>query len=218
MKPLALVLVTVIAVAGIAVTVAQGGSSRIELRVWQSTSDSGRIYVSARPSGGPWQETVRVELDQENTRGTYRYGDLAVAVTIPEPTPHPESSRPEAAPATDGLPEFPDQFELRLGMDSWGMWLTASVVLPVRVNTDALYLYIWADPRDGNIACYNTFPILPEEGLTGLTCTFQEGMVPGAVTRIRGQLYRGEGGGRDYGCWPPDEPLPEPGLWFCEPL
>ncbi len=108
--------------------------------------------MSARPAGEPWQSTVRIELDQENARGSYRCGGLTLPVTILEPVSTP-------APATS---PFPDQFELRPGTDSWN-YLTAAVAFPVRFAR-TMYLYSWADPLGGVPNCHNNYPIVPEEG------------------------------------------------------
>ena len=78
-------LVALLAVALVAVAVAQSDSTaNVEVRVWQSTSDAERLYISARPEGGRWDTlgTIPLEMDGLNSRGTYRYGDITVAVPI----------------------------------------------------------------------------------------------------------------------------------------
>ena len=55
----------------------------VELRVWQHVRDAERIYVSARPVGGDWRTlgTIPLPLDDgHSSSGSYRYGDLTVAV------------------------------------------------------------------------------------------------------------------------------------------
>ena len=63
----------------------QDSTANVELRVWQRIADPLRIYVSARPEGGSWSTlgTIPLALDQQNSRGTFRYGDIALAVPLP---------------------------------------------------------------------------------------------------------------------------------------
>lgn len=58
----------------------------IELRVWQSTRNSNRIYVSARPVLGTWAAlgTVPLPLDDGlSSNGRFRYGDISLDVPLP---------------------------------------------------------------------------------------------------------------------------------------
>ena len=73
---------------------AQDSTTNVQLRVWQHTEDPLRIYVSARHEEGSWNTlgTIPLALDQENSRGTFRYGDITLAVPLPKleaPTPKP---------------------------------------------------------------------------------------------------------------------------------
>ena len=63
----------------------QTATANVELRVWQRITDPLRIYVSARPEGGSWNTlgTIPLALDQQNSRGTFRYGDITLAVPLP---------------------------------------------------------------------------------------------------------------------------------------
>ena len=59
-------------------------TANVELRVWQRIADPLRIYVSARPEGGSWSTlgTIPLALDQRNSRGTFRYGDIDLRVSL----------------------------------------------------------------------------------------------------------------------------------------
>ncbi|MCY3507217.1 MAG: hypothetical protein OXH41_13755 [Chloroflexi bacterium] len=56
------------------------GAVGVKLRVWQSVDDPRRVYLSARPFGGPWGATEQLPLEETNERKTFRYNDRAVAV------------------------------------------------------------------------------------------------------------------------------------------
>ena len=64
-----------------------GPPSVIEVGIWQDVRDHGRIYVSARQSGGSWKPfgTIPLPLDDglHDTR-PLRYGDFSSAVREPE--------------------------------------------------------------------------------------------------------------------------------------
>lgn len=88
-RPIALAVITVIGVGFVAIAAAQDGpSANVEVRVWQSTSDAERLWISARPAGGNWATlgTIPLGMDEENSRGTLRYQDITLAVPIGEPT------------------------------------------------------------------------------------------------------------------------------------
>ena len=83
-------LIALLAVALVAVALAQSDSTaNVEVRVWQSTQDAKSLYISARPEGGRWDTLGTIPLDMSglNSRETFRYGDIALAVPRPEPTP-----------------------------------------------------------------------------------------------------------------------------------
>ncbi len=74
-----------IGVAFVAIAAAQDGpSANVEVRVWQSTSDAENLYISARPEGGSWGTlgTIPLDMSGRNSRGTFRYGDITVAVPV----------------------------------------------------------------------------------------------------------------------------------------
>ena len=71
------------------VTAQDTSTTNVEVRVWQSTQDAERVYISARPEGGRWGDTLRLDMSDLNSRGTYRYSDTMVAVPMPELTPGP---------------------------------------------------------------------------------------------------------------------------------
>ena len=56
----------------------------VEVRVWQSLSNALDLYISARPEGGSWGTLGTIPLDMSglNSRGTFRYGDIEVAVPL----------------------------------------------------------------------------------------------------------------------------------------
>ena len=56
----------------------------VEVRVWQSVSDALDLYISARPEGGSWGTLGTIPLDMSglNSRGTFRYSDIDVAVPL----------------------------------------------------------------------------------------------------------------------------------------
>ncbi|MCY3504657.1 MAG: hypothetical protein OXH41_00650 [Chloroflexi bacterium] len=72
-------------------------SENIEVRVWESTSDAEKNYISARPEGGSWRTlgTISLPLDEETDNGRYRYGDITITVPLPpaEPDLGPVSPR-----------------------------------------------------------------------------------------------------------------------------
>ena len=70
-------------------TASQDSTANVELRVWQRMANALSIYVSARPEGGNWATlgTIPLPLDQRNSRGTFRYGDITLAVPLPELAP-----------------------------------------------------------------------------------------------------------------------------------
>ncbi len=91
MKHARTLLLAVIAVIGLAViaTVAAQDTptTNVEVRIWQSTRDTERIFVSARHEDGRWDTlgTIPLAMDQENSRGTYRYSDITLSVPLAEP-------------------------------------------------------------------------------------------------------------------------------------
>ena len=62
------------------------GAASIEVRVWQHTTDSGRLYLSARPAEGSWRTlgTVRLLLEDDGgTDGVRRYEPVRVVAPLP---------------------------------------------------------------------------------------------------------------------------------------
>ena len=78
----ALALLLAVAVAGPAMAQGGGSAATVEVRVWQHVDDERDLYVSARPAGGSWRTlgTVPLALDGLTASGSYRYGDIALAV------------------------------------------------------------------------------------------------------------------------------------------
>lgn len=54
--------------------------------MWQSRSDANALYISARPEGGSWGTlgTIPLNMSGVSSSGVYRYGDIALAVPVPE--------------------------------------------------------------------------------------------------------------------------------------
>ncbi|MDE2934851.1 MAG: hypothetical protein OXS47_13420 [Chloroflexota bacterium] len=64
-------------------------ATTVQLRVWQHISNPLRIYVSARHEAGSWATlgTIPLTLDGVSSRGTFRYGDIALDVPLPSGEP-----------------------------------------------------------------------------------------------------------------------------------
>ena len=93
-RTIALAVTAMIGVATIAIVSAQDSrTANVEVRVWQSTSDAESLYISARPEGGSWATLGTIPLDMSglNSRETFRFGDITVAVPIPETTDRTEA-------------------------------------------------------------------------------------------------------------------------------
>ena len=60
-------------------------TTNVQLRVWRSIANPLSIYVSARHEAGSWATlgTIPLALDQESSRGTFRYGDISLDVPLP---------------------------------------------------------------------------------------------------------------------------------------
>ena len=72
----------------------------VEVRVWQDVNNARNIYISARPDGGSWRTlgTIPIPLtDGVSSSGSFRYGDITLAVELedavePEATPSPTAT------------------------------------------------------------------------------------------------------------------------------
>ena len=129
----------VVTIAAIGIVSAQdSNTANVEVRVWQSTRDAERLWISARPEGGSWATlgTIPLSMGEVNTRGTLRYEDITLAVPVTgvdapaEPTPSPTTGvdpRPDntytlaeladmPAPAAPQPPPLPDHL---LAVDNW---------------------------------------------------------------------------------------------------
>ena len=96
-----------LAVALVAVSVGAGvlaqasRTANVEVRVWESTSDPRLNYISARPEGGSWRTLGTIPLlltDGVSSSGRFRYGDITLAVPLPEQAAAPTAT-PSPAPA-----------------------------------------------------------------------------------------------------------------------
>ena len=73
----------------LSVAARDGSTTNVQVRVWQSMRDPLNIYISARHEDGRWEPigTIPLPLDEENKRGTYRYGDITLPIILPESPP-----------------------------------------------------------------------------------------------------------------------------------
>ena len=74
-------------------------TANVEVRVWEDVNDPKRNYISARPEGGSWRTLGTIPLpltDGVSSSGRFRYGDITLAVPLPDapdaPTPTPTPS------------------------------------------------------------------------------------------------------------------------------
>ena len=70
----------------------------VEVRVWQSVRNARSIQISARPEGGDWGTlgTIPLPLDDGySSSGSYRYGDITVAVPLSADSPSSASCTTE---------------------------------------------------------------------------------------------------------------------------
>ena len=67
----------------------EGLALAIDLRLHQHPTQTGQVWLSARPAGGSWDEygTKRLRLDETSRSGRYRYADLPVALEWPDAEP-----------------------------------------------------------------------------------------------------------------------------------
>lgn len=91
-----------LAVALVAVSVGAGvlaqsqRTANVEVRVWEDVNDPERNFISARPEGGSWRTLGTIPLpltDGVSSSGRFRYGDITLAVPLPE-----QASAPTATP------------------------------------------------------------------------------------------------------------------------
>lgn len=193
--------------AGLVTAAADGPTATIELRVWQSTDDLGRVYVSARPDGERWQPTTRVRFDAENAGGTYRYGDHTIDVMLPETG--------ALVTPTDETP--PDSFVVVLRENDRGL-LDASAHVPIVVRSPGS-LYVIVQLEDGSSHnCWETHTMLPEDGLQNLGCSYVYAG-PEDVRLMWANLFLGPPGlAHQYRCELTEHPLLPPDHWTCRLL
>ena len=101
-------LVAVIAIGGAVAFAQSSRTANVEIRVWESTSDPTRNYISARPEGGSWRTLGTIPLGtgdatayEETSNGRFRYSDITLAVPLPESAAAP---RPTATPTPTPSP------------------------------------------------------------------------------------------------------------------
>ena len=107
-------IVVVIAIGGAVVFAQSQRTANIEVRVWEDVNDPERNYISARPEGGSWRTLGTIPLpltDGVSSSGRFRYGDITLAVPLPEeaavpsatPTPSPTAT-PTPTPTPSATP------------------------------------------------------------------------------------------------------------------
>lgn len=60
--------------------------AKVDVRVWQNTSNAQTLYISARPEGASWADgtgTIPITMSGISSSGKYRYGDTSVMVAPP---------------------------------------------------------------------------------------------------------------------------------------
>ena len=132
-------------------------TANVEVRVWQSTRDAERLYISARPAGGSWDTigTIPLDMSSLNSRGTYRYADIAVGVPLVQVEPEPEptavassitvtlrtssTEQPVLIPSVETDQTIPRN-GLLMGLSAKGRWLAAynAREIPANEEFDAL--------------------------------------------------------------------------------
>ncbi len=83
----------------------EGRARPVELRLRQDPADTDRVWLSARPAGGSWDEygTERLTLDQRSRSGRYRYADVSVALAWPDAEPPAPGTAADALRIPEGL-------------------------------------------------------------------------------------------------------------------
>ncbi len=87
-----------------ALAIAQSSrTANVEVRVWEDVNDPLSNYISARPEGGSWRTlgTIALPLDDGiSSSGRFRYGDITLAVPLPDATARqtPSASSQTAQP------------------------------------------------------------------------------------------------------------------------
>lgn len=108
----------VVSIAAIGIVSAQdSNTANVEVRVWQSTRDAERLWISARPEGGSWAAlgTIPLGMEEENSRGSLRYEDITLAVPLPDSAPPVAQPTPEPTPTpSDTQPVI--HFDSRQGL------------------------------------------------------------------------------------------------------
>ena len=116
----ALAVALALSIAGVVVAQTQR-TATVEVRIFESVRDPSVHYIASRPQGGPWTATERLSpfYDGFVQGGRYRFRDVFVNATVPQPLPSgielvgprlrgPPAPRREA-PHPAGLP--PQQHE-----------------------------------------------------------------------------------------------------------
>ena len=100
-------LVAVIAVGGAVAFAQSSRTANVEIRVWESTSDPTRNYISARPEGGSWSTLGTIPLGtgdasayEETSNGRFRYSDITLPVPLPEQATAVATATPAPSRAT----------------------------------------------------------------------------------------------------------------------
>ncbi len=91
----------------------EGRALPVELRLWQDPAATDRVWLSARPAGGSWDEygTQRIRLDERSRSGRYRYADVSVALAWPDAEPPAPRTAADALCIPEGLETIPEGLE-----------------------------------------------------------------------------------------------------------
>ena len=91
------VIAAAVAIGGAGFAIAQNQeTANVEVRVWEDVNDPERNYISARPEGGSWRTLGTIPLpltDGVSSSGRFRYGDITLAVPLPDASDGSGSTR-----------------------------------------------------------------------------------------------------------------------------
>ena len=61
------------------------GEAEVEVRIWQNVDEGWRFFIAARPADGSWPGRFSLLPDDGlSSSGRYRYGDITLAVSLPD--------------------------------------------------------------------------------------------------------------------------------------
>jgi len=150
-------LVAVIAVGGAVAFAQSSRTANVEIRVWESTSDPTRNYISARPEGGSWSTLGTIPLGtgdasayETTSNGRFRYSDITLPVPLPEgsasqprvtptptPTPTPQLSG-DRRPGCERVPPSQQSHNCRAGRGEWTAWTSTDELSGIKNQSASL--------------------------------------------------------------------------------